>query len=750
MIYAFESKGVIEPNHSSRGTLQGRVYSERDVRRLSILNRSYAFGLTPERARELALEPSRLRNGRTAAAIGTIANLVSTLGGDSAFTWDKLCAVCADLVESRRCFIFIFDRRDRSPVLELKTSFCRLEPDNLAGRKIPDDWFGQFKERNRLINLFGEDLANDPYVRTLDSPLTCTSVLAVPIRGRKAGPKGLVGIIVFENRLSPDGIDTAGSYFDPESEEISEILASVVAQLTFTLPRLDAPGALVRSTVESPSLSAFLREVLKFAVPLVGAYRGDVVWRNEATDKTEIVQQFGDSEVKLGDDLPHRSVTHRVLDTGNYRIIGDVDKDEDYFPTNRETHSELAIPLKLPGRARPSGAINVESRELQWFDDHDRVCLEALGEYASIYARIVETNQVFTRLLPENLDEVVKVYNPGLKRILQEIEYNLGLDRAVTFLADRVAGVLRCAALNGFDETKPEYQAFSFPFEETAITTKVFHDKRGYFSQNPRKDLFASRRATEFFMPASPVIGTPLLFGETAIGVMVLWSSEDGKTTKQHVRALEPFAQLAVTSVAVARTEQQRLDDIRRHATTLGAIRKLMSELRSEVFFHGVIRSTLEAVIQTDFDRARVFDYDVTRRVFKCIDSLGVEAPGTFKNREIQIVTSPYALRTEKAPPEYSEAELRDPQDPRFYGSDPSSSMFGKPPDLPWAVQPLFSGRRLLGYIAADQKHSRRPITPWELGSLSVFGTLAGQALANLSAHTATRDRSFPRRRTKE
>jgi hypothetical protein len=70
--------------------------------------------------------------------------------------------------------------------------------------------------------------------------------------------------------------------------------------------------------------------------------------------------------------------------------------------------------------------------------------------------------------------------------------------------------------------------------------------------------------------------------------------------------------------------------------------------------------------------------------------------------------------------------------------------MFGKPKDLPWAVAPLFIGRKLLGYIAADQKLSRRPITTWELSSLGVFGTIAAQALTAAKSATETRDRYFP------
>jgi DNA-binding transcriptional MerR regulator len=738
MIYAFEKQRVIKPRHVSKGTLRGRRYQEADVRILSIIDRLYAMGFSPERARDLAVNPSALKHGRTTAAVRDTTELMKVLIDGEPGAWDRFSSIAASLADAQRCFVFVVDHVDNVSVLELKGAFPNSELEASTTPDVPSRWRRHFENGGGAINLFGKELTEEGYLSDLGDVRTCTSVLAIPIRGRKAGPKGLLGVEVFENRLSPNGTVNDGSYFDPESEQICATLASAAALLATWLPRLAAPEALVQASRTATSLKVFLSEVLKRAIPMVAAYRGDAVWRNEITDRTQIVQQFGASEVKLGlgAELPHRSITHRVMETGVPRIVSDVSKDGDYFPTNHDTSSELAIPLKLPGRPKPNGAINVESRDLDWFDDDDRACLQALGEYASIFARIVEGNQILPLPVAEDVALETQVYTLRLKGVLQEIEHKLGLDRGVTFLADRIGGVLRCAALNGFDESNPAYRDFTFPFEEVALATKAFHDKEAYFSTNPKTDLYASPRAIEFFLPESPVIAMPLLFRETAIGVMVLWSSESARTTKKQIRSLEPYAHMAVTTMAVATSERQLTLDIQRHTHTLNAIRKLMSEIRSQVSYHGSVRATLRALTQADFDRARVFDYDAKRRTFTCIDSMGVEADGAFTGKEINIAHSPYALKTEKTLPEYSEAELRDPTDPGLYGPDPNAEMFTKPPELPWAVQPLFSGRKLFGYIAADNKTSRRPISSWELGSLSLFGTLAAQALANAISHS--------------
>src|SRR5262249_21383756 len=64
------------------------------------------------------------------------------------------------------------------------------------------------------------------------------------------------------------------------------------------------------------------------------------------------------------------------------QLIGDISGDPDYLMFNASTRSELSVPMEYEGRIL--GVINVESDQINGFDEEDRTALEALAEVAVI------------------------------------------------------------------------------------------------------------------------------------------------------------------------------------------------------------------------------------------------------------------------------------------------------------------------------------------------------------------------------
>ncbi|MGC9024167.1 MAG: GAF domain-containing protein [Chloroflexia bacterium] len=78
-------------------------------------------------------------------------------------------------------------------------------------------------------------------------------------------------------------------------------------------------------------------------------------------------------------------VTGRAVKTGEARLVKDVRQDPDYIAYDSETHSELAVPIKLGEEV--IGVINVEHPDYGAFDEDDRRDLELLAAQASLAIR---------------------------------------------------------------------------------------------------------------------------------------------------------------------------------------------------------------------------------------------------------------------------------------------------------------------------------------------------------------------------
>jgi PAS domain S-box-containing protein len=84
-------------------------------------------------------------------------------------------------------------------------------------------------------------------------------------------------------------------------------------------------------------------------------------------------------------------VTGRTIQEGRSQLIGDVLQDPDYREYNVRSRSELSVPLWADYKV--TGAINVESDQINDFDDDDRIALEALAGHAALAIQIAKTHK---------------------------------------------------------------------------------------------------------------------------------------------------------------------------------------------------------------------------------------------------------------------------------------------------------------------------------------------------------------------
>jgi GAF domain-containing protein/DNA-binding transcriptional MerR regulator len=728
-LYYLEKSGLIEPKiikrqvgSSGERTVDIREFDEEDVRKLAVLIRCQREGLTVDRMRDVLKNPELLRQRRVEGAIEMLAPVTRTaLLEDSASAWRTFARHGASLLLSESCLVLTADEPNKPP--QVQASFVAGGTFRLGGgvrdvRREPDPaWEGRIDAGEACVNLFGADLATSNYVATKPGHLPSGryfSVLSVPLFHRQQR----FGWLVFENRLGANDQPDDGGFFDAGDEFIARALAASASSLFEVLLLQQAQRSLIEGFKTPQGLRPFLKGVLKLSLRLLGAYRGDAIWRDRFRKRNMVTAQTENRDINLDYRLPEASITHRALRTGSRQVVADVSQDPSYFETDPCTKSELAVPMMLPGSTEPVGALNLESDRPANFDEADASTLEFLAGHAALYGQMVEFNDtIASLLLPASADADDAHPRAKLESMLRSIDRNLDLEKGIVYIVDYRNAVLRCEAIHGYSDSQ-KYYGFAFRFDERSLANHVFETRTPHISTDPKTDKLVSPKGREYFQIESPIIGVPLQFGDIVIGVIVVWSDKR-MPREEDLKNLRPFTKLAVTTRAgwLAETRQANL---------LKSIQYTLTRVRSSRGKDDRLKAVASGLLRLDFDRVRIFEFHGEKLV--CVCSLGGEPDNIYKGYEISPAGSVYARKIiEMLVEDEPRVKLFDPEKE---GVDPDGENLGKPPDLPWASVPLMVSGEHRGHISVDNKSTRRAITPADEDTLLVYAALAGQALA--------------------
>jgi PAS domain S-box-containing protein len=202
---------------------------------------------------------------------------------------------------------------------------------------------------------------------------------ALPITHRKKA----VGIIGFAADIS-------------EHKKNVEYLSKTVKELSL----LYDIGKELTSTVE---IDIVFSKILMYLSETLGYERAGILLLDEHTKTLEVkatTKPFTKSkrQVKV---KPGKGITGLVARTGKPYIVKDVKKEHRYVPLDKNTKSEVTVPLKVGNKI--IGVINVESYKRDTFDEDDVRLLTLIANQAAI---AIDNSNLYSSLEDSYLDTI--------------------------------------------------------------------------------------------------------------------------------------------------------------------------------------------------------------------------------------------------------------------------------------------------------------------------------------------------------
>ena len=702
----------------SNRTLVDR-YSEWQLPFVAALNRCYQLGLNGDQTARAVLDRDVLRRLFPSKFTNAGLSMAKTLiGADESELPIRTTQETRLLLGCERTWLCEQSEQSEPPRLEYTLLAC-YPPD--SSRRLPHDAppfetlvsqtlaIGDY-QTGKVVNFFGSKLESGFPLTASNRTITSALSLPMSLNENQDGPKFWM---VAENKLNSNGTPDPACIFDAVDEATLELIGAYFTAY-WRLTVIQRLGKTIQSLGDAPSLREMMKQVLITAAKTTGAYRGDVTLWEPEERLLRILELFGKGGTGYGgagidEVLQNPSICGWVAEQRLERYAQRTSEDPFYRIGNKRTKAEFAVPILGAQGNEVIGVLNLESEHEGGFGDQDLATARVCAQVASQFAQSVMARDTIVRSLLGSSSST-------LAGLLRGIESEFGYPEGLVYLADYKAAKLRIQAPEDAPGCSPKYSKFSFGFRERSLASKVFMEGRHYYAMDAERDLFTSKRGVEVFNIKGPILGVPFRVGNLLVGTVVLWGKRD--SSPPSTSFLEQIDRY-IRNYVSGDIGQQREFAVTR-------IRTLRLALCFELSEPEVLRAILDSIIGVGFERARICQR-VGKDKYRCLASIGVDDPDALKNVLIENCRDVvYDL------PEGGRVFDARRFDPREVGSgpDPNAELLLKPKDLPYANVPLWHDNHLLGFIAGDNKGSRKKIHQLQLEALEIIAGLAAPSLA--------------------
>lgn len=315
--------------------------------------------------------------------------------------------------------------------------------------------------------------------------------------------------------------------------------------------------------------------------------------------------QFEPARLKVGAE----GVTGWVAATGEPLLVPDVNEEPRYvWMQGSETRSELTVPLKAKGEV--IGVLDVQSNQLDAFDESDLLVLQSLANQAAV---AIENARLFAER-ERRLDGMAVLNEVG-----RAISSTLQLDELLDLIHRQVSQVMDATNLYIALYDKDEDRV-SFPLYVEGAQVRR-HSRGRKAGQGLTEYIIRSRRPLllpddvdgraqklgieVIGTPAKSWLGVPMIAGDEVLGVIAVQSyTTENVYDEGHLNLLPTIAAQAAIAIENARLYEQAqqlavMEERQRLA------RELHDAVTQTLFSAGLIAEALPTIWESDQDEGQ-------------------------------------------------------------------------------------------------------------------------------------------------
>ncbi len=386
-----------------------------------------------------------------------------------------------------------------------------------------------------------------------------------------------------------------------ESARLYDNLQKQVAEtrlLYRALTKLFAPGE---------NLVSLAQHICQAVVDEFGAAHCGVLLANEETRRMDILAQAGYTLDLYPIMLDGMGLTILAYHTDTIIYAPDVSKNPRYCKGCEQTRSEAVFPLRVRGRT--VGILNIESPQLDAFDESVRRVMSAFTEQAALAlenARLFDLANVQMHQM-ENLNLITQtaLTAPDYPAMLQYlVDYLRKLFSAddcyiTAWDAERKRGLPGAAS----GSTKDIFLNLQVETGETSLTAMILHTGQPVAVEDVQTSPYVNSRLVRQF-PARSILGLPLIAKEKKIGAALVAYSQLHHFLPEELALGEQASALIALAIANAHS----LENSRQRAQEAENLRQAAAAITSGLDLENILNSILEHVEQVvPFDSAGVF-----------------------------------------------------------------------------------------------------------------------------------------------
>jgi PAS domain S-box-containing protein len=498
--------------------------------------------------------------------------------------------------------LLLDEEKDRLTMQSIIGAYADILPDNLT-LAVGEGMIGYATASGETQ--FSNDVSKDPhYVRKAEEDTR--SELAVPIKsGRK-----VIGVLDLQD-------DELGAFDEIDMttmETLSTQIAKAIenAHLFQAERKRSAQLATVSKVAESIASTLDPHEVLHRTVEMItqnfGYYYASIMLLDPESNELVFEAGAGGFADKTPSDFRQQLKEGMIgwsAYLGETILSNDVRQEPRYIPAYlTNTQSELDIPLKYHDRL--IGVLDLQSRELNAFDEHDVIAMETLAGHVAAAienARLHEETQQ-RALEQETLREAALAMTTALERnkvverILAQLQEVVPYDTAsVQLLRD---DLLEIVGGRGFPNLE-ELLAFTFDLDCTDNPNReVIHNRAPFIVEDAPAMYKEFRRTPHSQAHIRSWLGVPMIVGDQLIGMIALDKNEADFYTEEHARLAEAFAAQA----AVAFENARLYGELRGYADHLEErVTERTEQLRAQFAqLEAILDSTVDGIVVTSAD----------------------------------------------------------------------------------------------------------------------------------------------------